>query len=104
MTEAFQRNWIECHANDGVLLNKPVRLIMTSSVSHTYTTTNSLIDLAVSEQDLNDSRCTTIDFSAKHLDMYIEHMHTQFQLFSGTHMEWYIQLPRYSNKYRSCKC
>lgn len=26
VTEAFQRNWIECHADDGVQLNKPVRL------------------------------------------------------------------------------
>jgi len=24
VSEVFQRNWIECHANDGVQLNKPV--------------------------------------------------------------------------------
>ncbi len=24
VSEVFQRNWIECHANDGIQLNKPV--------------------------------------------------------------------------------
>lgn len=74
MTEAFQRNWIECHANDGVLLNKPVTL--TSSVSHTYPTVNSLIDLTVSEHELSDSRCTVLEFSAKHLDAYVDYIYT----------------------------